>query len=496
MALVVVGLWLFSGCNGDEEKKTTSDPNIGKATLSSHDYTTVFREIASGETTHDEGGFIEVENSNSPLYGVKVSVPAKALPSNQTIVVSEIDNPPALPEGLNYVGMPVDLGPDGLSFSKKVTVELPYSGMELRDAGTSDEGMLKVFSYDKTREKWEEVDFTQLDRENNVITVEISHFSILAEAVFNATPPENLGIPQPGDLLYKTGLTGLDVSAKGWRPGHVGIYTGEKIYSGTGLASESVQVFGRYNVIETLGNGVQYSYYDIPNATETSEANLVPFQNTAVYMGAREPVGNTLTPGQRSAIVSYVEAQIGKKYAVLETIGSAFGFMPSDLVKGPDKFNCVGLAEKAYEMAGVNGGIGLFDGVNEEDILTPAEQYSKTKVANPIQPVKIKGITVGRMSSELGFYSIPFTVEFDILVGNRIDSTRCLKDGEWSHCGELWDYIPIRIPRGSGTSTYEVVDIFGNKDSFSFSFSWNCCDVGEGACWALGGGFHYCETEN
>ena len=34
-----------------------------------------------------------------------------------------------------------------------------------------------------------------------------------------ATPPVELGTPQPGDLLYR-------FSRGGWRPGHVGIYTG------------------------------------------------------------------------------------------------------------------------------------------------------------------------------------------------------------------------------------------------------------------------------
>ncbi len=509
LVVVVIGTFVFSGCSGGGNEKTTPNPDLGSAKPTSYDYTTIFREIASSEVTQEAGGVIEVTDSKSPLYGVKISIPADALSSNQTIVLSEVDNPPALPEGLNYIGMPIDLSPDGLSFFKKVIVELPYTDAELSDAGISDDATLKVFSYDKTTGEWEEATIVTIDTVNNKITAELSHFSIVARTGFNATPPANLGIPQPGDLLYKTGIFYFESSSGSWRPGHVGIYTGEKTYSGTGLASESVKKFGRYNVIEALGDGVQYSYYDIPNVIETHETDLGPFNHSDVYMGAREPIDAPLTPLQRETIVTFfVEGQVGKKYAVEQTLGSFAGFLPGSSVKGPSKFNCVGLAEKAYEVARVNEGEGLVSSWQEIGLLTPAEQYNQTKPAGsgtPKQPVKIISINhvmnVYTISPE-----IRFKVKYDIPEGNVIDRSQCIVPENAQEAGyscftscfisDELSCISIKKPAGAGSIIYKVWDRYGNITEATWDFSWDCCEGGGFACQGLGGNINQCGTQN
>lgn len=104
-------------------------------------------------------------------------------------------------------------------------------------------------------------------------------------------------------------------------------------------------------------------------------------------MGAREPLSGPLTPTQRETVVDFVEAQVGKDYQLWPIAdGPKFGLGPGDLAKGADQFNCVGLAEMAYEVAGVNGGQGLIDAGNEKFLLTPAEQYNQTKPAGGAPP--------------------------------------------------------------------------------------------------------------
>jgi hypothetical protein len=368
----------------------------GEDVVPSYDYTTTVTSVASQDVNASSGGVVEVTASTSPLKGLKLTIPSGALPTNTTVTIGQANNPPELPSGLNYIGAPINLGPDIL-FNSPLTIEIPYHDEHLSDAGISDDTALELYSYDKSTREWEEVTIISIDTANNKITAQITHFSYLAITGRNGTPPEDLGTPQPGDLLYKTGSIFGETPAIGWRPGHVGIYTGEKTYPGIGLASDDVKEYGRYNVVEALWGGVQYSYYDIPNVKETYQSSLIGFNRSDIYMGAREPANVTLTAQQRTDIVAYAEDQVGKHYAWAQTAGVLFGMLSGLLVKGPS-FNCVGLAEAAYEAVGVDlvtwwqeeTGVGLALAA-----LTPAEQYNATKPAGGINPLpKIEWATL------------------------------------------------------------------------------------------------------
>lgn len=297
-----------------------------------------------------KGGTIEVTNRDSRLYGVKLTFPAFSLHSDKTITIGEVAAPPPLLKGYNFIGMVIELTPHGLVFLKPATIEIPYTSEELSDAGLSDGAIIKVMSYDPSSGRWENVQVKQIDTVRRIITAELNHFSIIAKFGLNGNPPPNLGKPKPGDLLYRLSPR-VVMPENGWRPGHVAIYTGEKPYSGSGLASDQVKEYGVYNVIEALSGGVQYSYYSAPNVA-TTHAGLPLFGDGSNYMGAREPPSTVLTIEQRNQIIAFAEGQVGRPYRLI-------GLRSTD-VKGP-AFNCVGLAEKAYEVAGVNGGEGLVD---------------------------------------------------------------------------------------------------------------------------------------
>ncbi|MEK7149466.1 MAG: hypothetical protein AAB757_00600 [Patescibacteria group bacterium] len=366
---------------------------------SGYDYTTTTRQVASQNVNAAAGGVIQVADDTSIINELKLTIPAGALLNDTNVTVGEVSNPQALPLGLNYVGAPVNFGPDGTTFLSPAIVEIPFSDAALSDAGISSKAGLKLYYFDKSSGTWTEATVLSVDTINNIMIAQINHFSDYQVTGWNGTQPHDIGTPQPGDLLYKLTFEGLGA---GWRPGHVGIYTGEKEWLGDHpeYASADVQRCHKYNVIEALWDGIQYSYYNIPNTFESCPVTA-GFEDNSIYMGAREPNGDIgpLTQQQRDIIVSYVELQVGKPYARKQTTGVLFGMLKGSLVKGPDSFNCVGLTEAAYEAARVNNDIGLVSWEREEigdkvgnnsrlpPALTPAEQYMATKPAQGVDPV-------------------------------------------------------------------------------------------------------------
>lgn len=346
----LLGVWLLvvvMGCGHDNK-----DNSSAIASPVTYDYTTTTRQVASQNISAAAGGIIGVTDETSAIAGVILAIPPGALSNDTNITVGEVNNPPAPPIGLNYVGVPIDFGPSGTVFTTPAIVEIPFSETAMDDAGVSSKTALKLYYFDKTAKGWTEAKIISINTVRNVVIGRLDHFSYYAIFGLNGIQPHDIGTPQPGDLLYKLTLEDL---LSGWRPGHVGVYTGEKVWNGLGAASADVKRCNKYNVVEVLADGTQYSYYNIPNTVETCSVST-GFEWDSIYMGAREPKDVLLTQQQRERIVSYAEAQVGKPYAWKQMYGAAFGLSAGRFVKGPDSFNCVGLAEKAYEVAGVNGG--------------------------------------------------------------------------------------------------------------------------------------------
>ena len=348
------------------------------------DDTTTITPVTSQYVSAGTGGSITVTNPASDIYGVKLAIPAGALPDSTTVSIGMVNNPPKLPAGYHYVGVPIDLGPDGTVMNTSLTLDIPYSDAALHDAGLDSDVGLTVFGFDTGAGDWQEADVIGIDTANNILRVAVSHFSYYALTGLNGTPPDDLGTPQPGDLLFM--LCTLKTPSDGWRPGHVAIYTGETAYPGSGAATAAVKEKHLYNLIEaSWEDGVRYAYCDLPNVTETYEADIPLFNEKdgsyGVYMGAREPKDGPLTQQQRLDVVAFAQEQIGTPYAVKQSLGVIFGMLGGDDVKGQKGvFNCVGLSEAAYEYAGVNDGEGLV-AWEDEGLLTPAEQYNETQPA-------------------------------------------------------------------------------------------------------------------
>ena len=125
---------------------------------------------------------VTVTDTDSALAGTSIEIPVGALAEDCTVMISEVNNPPALPGDVAGLGVPVDFGPDGLLFSQPVTIRIPYSQAQLDAAGVSDPRDLSVWTYNSSEGKWEEIAVDSVDTVDMVLVCSITHFSMYQAA--------------------------------------------------------------------------------------------------------------------------------------------------------------------------------------------------------------------------------------------------------------------------------------------------------------------------
>lgn len=150
-----------------------------------------------------------------------------------------------------------------------------------------------------------------------------------------ADPDGLYGHLEPGDVLFRKGYFGLLNSLiKAQTVGHVGIYVG--IENGEPMVIDAWQPLRKISLRGFISNWPFYGNY-----------TTLP-----------EP-----TSAQRETIIGFVNSQLGKPFDAIHLDQ-----------KGPVKFDCVGLAEAAYESAGLNPTPDAFES-GWGWPLTPTEQY-------------------------------------------------------------------------------------------------------------------------
>lgn len=117
-----------------------------------------------------EGGTIEVTDPYSPIYGVKVDIPAGALASEATIIISQTYLAPSLPTGLTSDNPVVELSTD-TAFLKDIEITFPIEYIPY-----SDEELLSAFYWDTDNAKWIVVPPKQINDYKMIIKTD--HFSL------------------------------------------------------------------------------------------------------------------------------------------------------------------------------------------------------------------------------------------------------------------------------------------------------------------------------
>lgn len=109
---------------------------------------------------------------------VDLLVPYGAISGSMDIAIAEDNNPPSPPEGIKMLKTVLDFAPDGAKFNSKLTVRIPYNQTKLAEAGIKDPVFLKVYTYNKETQMWDEITPTNINEDSQYIEFETDHFSI------------------------------------------------------------------------------------------------------------------------------------------------------------------------------------------------------------------------------------------------------------------------------------------------------------------------------
>jgi hypothetical protein len=135
----------------------------------------IAQEIAgeAGGVIGAAGGCVEVTNSTSPLYGLKIDIPAGALDKEVLISVEEATNLPPAPSYVKLLSTSFNLLPDGLTFNPDCAVEasVPYAFSIFEP-----DDFIFVMQYDGLISEWRDVGQTWIDKGANRLGIQIPHF--------------------------------------------------------------------------------------------------------------------------------------------------------------------------------------------------------------------------------------------------------------------------------------------------------------------------------
>jgi hypothetical protein len=149
-------------------------------------------------TIGPSGGLVEVTNPSSPLYGVKVEIPAGALNTNTNITISIQNVEPTFPTYLKKASAMVLFSPEGTSFNVPVTISIPYNSIDV-----TEKNMLGVYTYDREASAWNIL--TLKDMGSEVIKALTQHFSPLQVSEY--TEP----LSNSGSLNFTPSINGFSL---------------------------------------------------------------------------------------------------------------------------------------------------------------------------------------------------------------------------------------------------------------------------------------------
>lgn len=126
-----------------------------------------------------EGGTVEVTESFSPIYGMKIEIPAGALAEPATIIISEPESYElldALPTGLEgYYAVTIS---SDAPFLQDVKITFPINEIQ-----SNDSEVLSAFYYQTSNESWTIVPSTQITEDQLII--ETDHLSLWSWGIVN-----------------------------------------------------------------------------------------------------------------------------------------------------------------------------------------------------------------------------------------------------------------------------------------------------------------------
>jgi hypothetical protein len=443
-------------------------------------------EVVSAQIDLEVGGVVEVTDEASEIYGTRLvinpiskerQVNIRGLSEITILLNAQVLGTNKLDDSQGWIITPVGvistLDILGLIRGR---LEISYNEKKLSNSGVAKNSIPNVYRVKLPigdGYPWEKVPDEKITHETDKVKIEIGLGDLnylYTLTVTNCKPPDpdDLGTPLPGDLVYRLSEVGVNDN---WIPGHVGIYVGERYGDHDKDPSTPDKV---YNVIEALGG---------PSGPNSVLGNLYPDitkfgGDQYVYMGAREPEYGLLH-SQRNKIIAFAEAAKGSRYALFDTvIGIYIGLARGNHVKGPD-YNCVGLAEAAYEYGGVDlvsnddeGNDSPF--LYQDAILSPQEQLFRTVPASGIMDQN----TAPVISSLEMVPENPALGSWVTITCHATDQDQDILSYEWTVPNETEPIIrgkqlDFQVPSVAGDYQIEcrVFDNYGGEDMDSIGLS-------------------------
>jgi hypothetical protein len=132
------------------------------------------------------GGTVQVTNTNSPLFGAKVVIPAGEVNQGTVVTLDLTDISSVLPQGYVAAGRAVELGPAGSIFTQDVLVTVPYDDKDndgIVDYTNTPEDQVGVTFYDSATGTVSTPPVVSRDLVGNTVTIAVRHFSAAQASV-------------------------------------------------------------------------------------------------------------------------------------------------------------------------------------------------------------------------------------------------------------------------------------------------------------------------
>jgi len=137
-------------------------------------------------SVNQTGGVITDVNT-----GIQINIPPDALEGSTTITISQVENPPALPDTVNGIGLSYHFGPAGLQFADSVIIRVPFNREDLECAGILNPLYLPVYYFSINQGKWMKLKI--LDASESYIYVKVKEFCYFSYGKLISTEVKETG---------------------------------------------------------------------------------------------------------------------------------------------------------------------------------------------------------------------------------------------------------------------------------------------------------------
>ena len=134
---------------------------------------------------NDSSGGVVTADAATRIEKTEVTIPGSVLEVPTNMSITRVQCPPPLLNGDTLLNKVVDFGPGRTFFKQPVTIKIPYTQAELSEAGLSDGSRLKIYHYNLKTLIWEKLADTRVDTINQIVSAQVTHFSIFGLGFVN-----------------------------------------------------------------------------------------------------------------------------------------------------------------------------------------------------------------------------------------------------------------------------------------------------------------------